>query len=488
MMAVTPAASVTYRGVEHTGIGNATVSVLGDELVVSNLDPNGGDGVSIDFGQGLNGFGRMASDLSGLPSGSSKTIKVLGRITGVPGQTLWEKTLTVSGSDLQFSADFSGIGSSTYTVEMYWGTVLMASQTSIAGVGVTIPDSPSLATAKWKHWCPKGDKHEKVKGRPSNVCFDGIGFDDGTEATIPGQPSVFVDKIFLLAEGQTAKVDFISGAEIRATGMTEFRHSDLAISFQHILNRALGDVTFAPFLCNPGDREPCLTVGNFGSSGTRGVSILLRESFAESLNFTTLFQTIQMPSTPIGSFLEFSSTGSLGTPGDASLGSLRLTKTGASQLEITADYTPFASSSHTLQVFDGDTLVTTITGHTGPVAQVPIWPRGCKKRRIDLGGGQTLCFRPVWPQAIPIQIVGGPTVLGTELAVLAEGASGSLESLSTFTVLAKDMPDLTITQEVSVTEGQIPTLSVWGLLALAAFLALSGAALLRRRPSSTSNA
>ncbi len=192
-------------------------------------------------------------------------------------------------------------------------------------------------------------------------------------------------------------------------------------------------------------RDGLLEVSNLGPSGEDGVEI----GFAPAEGFRTEWRPLDESSpVPSGAVLTFGATGTVEGGPEQPLGELSIADVGPF-LEITADYSPVDSFSQRLEIYNRGELVATLTGHTGPVARIADWPRGCGKKKVVIDDLTTACYWPEWDEPLPIQILGGPTVLGDGLRIIAENPSAGLESLDSFSVQAAGIPSIVLTSAVA---------------------------------------
>ena len=420
-------APLAGSGVIHLPEGQANLSVgMAGEIVVSNIGSSGEDGVTIQIGES-DGFDFSISPAQP-PDGTVLTISKIGQLNGVPDQLLITETTRIVGGETVLEPDFSPLGASTYTVVALNQGVVVAQRSGLTGAVITHDSGAGIfgnlfKPKKTQTSCPKWNK-AFVQGP--------------VQVTIQSAPPVMADAIMILGDGlaPTCGVDFTSEITILASGVASFTLGDERLSLFGQAHQALGQALFTAGAGN-------LSVSNIGSSGLDGVAIHVEDVD----EFAAIWQPLDpLATVPDGAFLEFSATGSVGGMAEQALGTLRITDIGA-ELEITADYSAVGSTSHRLEVLDGGVLVTTVTGHTGPVARVVGWPKGCGKGRAVIDDFGTACYRPCWPGPVSINIIGGPTVVGDTLRVLAENPTAEFDFLSSFTTQAADIPNITIAVE-----------------------------------------
>jgi hypothetical protein len=170
----------------HRALGQAQMSAGGDHLTISNIGSSGKDGVSQDplppGSQGNNyEFSGIAppdaflltveSDvlLEGLPPGEP----VVRTVELPPGMAFFEMTV-----------DFSALGSSSQTVELYLGGPLVftqSGQTGVVATATTFPDFSGL---------------ESVDGG----VIQKFGWVPAVPVTIPGGPTILADQLVVIPE------------------------------------------------------------------------------------------------------------------------------------------------------------------------------------------------------------------------------------------------------------------------------------------------
>ena len=209
-----------------------------------------------------------------------------------------------------------------------------------------------------------------------------------------------------------------------------------------------------------------LIVSNIGSSGQDGISIPMPKMASWAAHWQPLDPTGALP---VGAYIQSEVFGTTGPPASGLLGSWRVTKKGTDNYQVTADFSPLGSSTVTLQVFNGTTLVTTLTGQSGALANMngcvdddhwgnptPSGPYGFPGR---FGGALTFLG------PLTFTFAGGATAQGDRLAILPEGGA-AVSSLSQACVLASGIPQISIDAEEMVLQN--PGYSDWAAAAAAA--------------------
>jgi len=150
--------SVPYAGLTHTALGAATLNVISNTLVVSNLGSSGNDGVQTALAPNTLGWQAQWEPLDPepvvLPVGAAFAQKLIGTGGAVTNGTLATMQLTKAGSgNYVMSADFSPLAATGATVLVYNGADLVAQITVtpsgpgvFTNLGVTTVAPTSAAT------------------------------------------------------------------------------------------------------------------------------------------------------------------------------------------------------------------------------------------------------------------------------------------------------------------------------------------------------
>ena len=192
-----------------------------------------------------------------------------------------------------------------------------------------------------------------------------------------------------------------------------------------------------------------LIVSNLGSSGQDGVTIPMPKSASWMAHWQPLDPTGSLPA---GAYVQSEILGTAGSITNGPLGSWRLTKLPSGSYGVTANFTPLGASTVTLQVFNGTTLVTTLTGQSGALVIV----NGCVDD--DHWGNPT----PTGPYGLPTKFggaltlndprtftfAGGTTAVGDRLVILPEGGA-TVSSLSQTKLLTSGITEVAIDTELN---------------------------------------
>ena len=182
-----------------------------------------------------------------------------------------------------------------------------------------------------------------------------------------------------------------------------------------------------------------LLVRELGDGGNDGIAVMLPDVESVDLDFAPL--EVGEP-LPVGAFIEVAAHGRFEGVPDQSLGSVRIEKTGESEgLLISADFAEVGSPTQRVQVLSGGQLVVDLPGHLGPVGRSSNWPIGLGKLfPVD----RTKCIRGDFPPGTLFSI-DGVDYAGDELRVLADGADGTVGTISEVSLLTSGIPEITLT-------------------------------------------
>jgi hypothetical protein len=220
-----PVAPVIYKGLPHTPLGAASLSIIADILVVGNIGSSGLDGVSIDVSRPPPdrtltwGFETPDTlDPAVLPTGAFRRVTLIGEIDGVPGQVAIQTTIEDVGDSLLLMADFSFVGSSAVTVNLYLGGGLVGQVTGYSGPGIQI-DEPFGSTTIETYWV-----------RPDGTIWKCEIITTGAHTVqIIGGPSALADEIEVIPEGQTASLNKLTNVRIEAADLPSIPITDESV-------------------------------------------------------------------------------------------------------------------------------------------------------------------------------------------------------------------------------------------------------------------
>lgn len=156
---------VTFQGWQHTGVGQAGLSVGPNGLRVSNLGASGQDGVAIDFQEQVRVAALQFSAAGFAPEGNAQlTVFAAGTLGGVSGQILGALSLAWQSGVISMNVDMGpGFSSTAFRLEVYQGSTLAATTdfpaeglmgklSGNAGLTAFRIGQPELSSLQWSLW------------------------------------------------------------------------------------------------------------------------------------------------------------------------------------------------------------------------------------------------------------------------------------------------------------------------------------------------
>ena len=430
--------SLVYQGLTNTGHGNATLAVSGNQLYVTNLGSSGQDGVTITVPTNLTVLEVEYQPLdvsNALPVGAYLQEQIIGTTAGISNGVVGTVTVTkecgdCGGSNYVLSADYGPIGASTFTVQASLNGVLVAQAAKLNGALLAeLPVWPASSDMD-----PYKTDTETVDFGPNPISV----WLGGASA------AVVCDHLYIIPENVTNVASLtafaITASQIPVINITS---ENASLVFQGLTNTSLGQAALVVSTNK-------LVIANLGSSGQDGVRVSLNPggSFAGGWEELDPSNTL-----PVGAFVESQLIGNAAGITNGVLGTTICTKAGTSNFVVTVDYSPLGASTHTVQVYNGSTLVAQVTGQTGTLcATLKLPPWICTINPF---------LNNDWPTGTEISINGGPTVTGTELLMIPDGGE-AIGSASAVQIFASQIPSITITNEVE-TPGENPSLVYQGI-------------------------
>ena len=206
-----PDCFIAFRGFSHQPLGQATLTLQNDTLVVGNIGSSGDDGVAM--GLGVAGAWAAAWEFPNFPEGAFVKETAVGQIEGVPNQIATTAKMQNTGSGLAFSANFAPLGSPTLTANFFLGGNLVETIPGVLNdqIAWTIPPVVGLEVP------PPPDATFKM--RPDGGCA----WDWEPELAIAIQTIlgdiVVVDRVVLVEEPAPGalETDFFTAIQITGT-------------------------------------------------------------------------------------------------------------------------------------------------------------------------------------------------------------------------------------------------------------------------------
>jgi hypothetical protein len=344
LMSAGAAQALIYQGLTNSSLGSATVALSGSSLVISNLTSGGQDGVTL----GLNSTGPFVLNTfyQAPANDGTLTFTSLGYIGGKAGQPVGRIIITYAGTNETYAYDFSPIGASTYTLEIYNGKQLVYQSQGNSGPAYSdfkLEPLP-MDDTEMGHFDDNGNYHPgtttstKALALPMNV----------------GGQIVTGDRVLAIPENPTNVVQALSGQSIQAGGSI----SNLLIEAESLTEgnvtlSALGNATLNL-------ASSALYVSNLTSGGQDGVTVQVDNNISDGAakgqanDLEMHLDPADAGNTlPVGAYLRAQLVGTAGGISNGVLGTLTVTKAGTSNYVVSADFTPLGASSYIVDATKG---------------------------------------------------------------------------------------------------------------------------------------
>lgn len=454
---------VRVEGFAHDSYGNYAVSAsLRGDLLLTAADGPGEGGVVIDHGLG-DGF-RLS--LSPLPQVSDAAegagyalVSTFETVEG--GEVDSSLSFELVGDDVDVTADFTALQTAVRRIEIFRDGVRLADFLH-DGNG---PDMQLLSQAD--DGCSDDGCSDDGGGDGGGgdscgpvIIFSGnlpgtLAPADGTlvvitvgdtcpmEILTPHQGPFIGDRVVITALDAQVPVTGVRRQRIHISGLDEVVLGDQALRFGDLLYAGRGTAITSP-------SRGALLFGQLDDSGESGLIADLPDVESVDLDFAPL--DVGEP-LPVGAFIEVGALGRFEGVPDQSLGSVRIEKTGENEgLLVSADFAEVGSPTQRIQVLSGGQLVVDLPGHLGPVGRSSNWPIGLGKLfPLD----RTKCIRGDFPSSTLFSI-DGVDYAGDELRVLADGADGTVGTISELSLRTSGIPEITLTGAETIEASCIP--------------------------------
>lgn len=139
LVATVSADTVIFQGLEYSSVGNATLQIVNDTLVVSNIGPSGSDGVSLHFPSGTISSDIELAPFVNMPVGSFLEHTTFGLGSDQPISTA--RSTAIEGGGV--AATFTYPGQETLNASFYLGGVLLGTEVVPNG-GIFLQADPGI--------------------------------------------------------------------------------------------------------------------------------------------------------------------------------------------------------------------------------------------------------------------------------------------------------------------------------------------------------
>ncbi len=412
------AQTVTFRGLQHSPIGSASLLQIGPDTLEVFTSGTTADGFSVN----LMSVESATGTFSGLSPSSVPTGSVWRAETFSGAASQSEFNAVASGGKWDFDAGF--FVSTVVDVDVYFGDTLLTAASGVSGtLGAHGADAWTIT------YLEDGDGTLETT----------LSFASPTTITLLGQPSVTGDRIVISTTFGGGRGP-LSSVSVTAQGPGVFFVNDATIGLFGNQHRALGQAT----LQASGTCPACtLTLGNIGSSGVDGVRTLLEDADGlEVINGV-------LPSGPTGASRTIIARGVVSEVPDTRIGEISVVDSGSSMV-ISSDLSGLGVTSRTVELYDDGVRVARVTGVTGPQVGTVLsraWPISYKvsARRVP---GLDPAFEFGFDTDYGFTLPGlGPTN-GDRIVVIGENpVAGGAFTIGSVDDQQGDLPGLDIGQE-----------------------------------------
>ncbi len=427
--------TVTIFGLQHISLGAANLDTSGGALTVGNIGPSGEDGFTVDLGQseGVH-MGLQIPDT--WSSTSFMEFPITGTVNGIPNQAVGTLRLEKDGDSVHIFTDWSPVGATSTTVEIWNSDSLVASESGVTGRVATF-----LHTSK-------GFVIILVI-IIIIIILVLLSTDASIIVTLPDPTTILLgmglavgvgDEIRITPDNPAVEVSAISYVDINAADILDFLVTDEAIQMYGLGHEALGQATLEAASGN-------LTVGNIGPSGEDGVAIDLGGPVMSwtGSDFSSL---PPVDSLVEGATLEFTGIGIVDSVPDQVVGVTTFRKIGGI-LEVTTDFSNVGSVNKIIELYNDGNLVAIIPDRTGPDLNLIYWPCDIDPWWL---GWFFLPIHMIWDvltfsSAVPIEVIGDSIYMADEVRIRAEDPISENTMASLVHIRATDFPSFTITDE-----------------------------------------
>ncbi len=416
--------AIVFRGLSHLPQGSAMLTVSsGDHLVVSGIGGTGADGVSIATTEAESWAGSFAAPAPGAPAGAWMEMTARGIAGADVVETLAIVRLENVDSKVSLSAVYPYLATPPVEVTVFLGDAPVASASGLSG---------PLA-----EFVPGALRANPVYTDAAGV-WTSVRLDQAGSIAITGLAPVFGDRIAVHVPSAAA-LQSVSEVRIHAASTGPITIRDEWIEKFGNPHLALGPTSLAAI----GTCPACSLVAAPLAPGQEyGVAVVPRPADRIAIEWLA---PDAMQSLPTGASLTLEGRGAVDGVPDVDIGFVRISDSGAS-LSILSEFVAIGSPQKIVLAYRNGALVAQVIGLSSPlVATVSDddWPvRSTADRRLLPLATPALTL--AWLRAVPVALNAGPVVIADELRIHAQSPSGDVDSLSTFSGIGDDIPELDI--------------------------------------------
>lgn len=422
---------VLYDGLRHAAIGDASLAVEDEELVVSTGEEGGVRSVFGTVGAASIGFAPF--DLG--EEGRRFEFSGAGTVGGESGRPIGTAALRGTGDTIEAGADYSEVGSEAVRVQVLDGQEVVA-DTVVEGGGVVAEIEPGPRGLPRLHHC-----YKDITPDFPLPCWRPIWDRDCVVTAIDGTEGRG-NRLRLLAADGEELVENLQAFDLVAGGASGFRLRDVSVGLFGNLHSGIGEAVLETQY-----PESRLGVGNV-ETGAEGVSVNFGGVSAASVSFDPVDLGER------GRRFDVAGTGTVDGEAGQSIGQISLGGTGDA-IEAVADYSDVGSETVRVQVVrSGEVVGETVVPGGDIVATVEPGPEGlprldgCDKDiRPDPPFPPIPCYVPVCDRIGRVVASDGTELAGDRIRLLADEPERSLESIDTFDLTAAGVGEFTVAGE-----------------------------------------
>ncbi len=441
--------AVNVQGLATSALGAAVLDLGTDgELIISNIGSSGQDGIRTYIGEAESlrmEIDELDADV--LPMGTLVSLESTGRYGGVAGSSLGTlRAEIVEPGWFDLTPDASTLGASQFRLDLH--------DASGAIVHSETYDPQAIANVvrinRVRYVYPLSANnygHSDI-----TVCI-GIPISDANAMSVR-MPSG------LMVQGWMLDITAIDiPQEVESVSTVALRAANIPSETLTVWSRQLGQ--FGNGHEGRGDarltgQDGHIIISSIGASGLDGV--VLHNGQRAPATVTVRWNEVDPDGTaPEGAFMRFSTRGRVGTANDQPVGTLTVTKVTGDAVELMPDYSDIGSTTQRVEVYNAGSLMTVLSGYTGPVGAmgIPIDFDACRDPFIFVNPNNVIrtgcnCMHWHSSQAFTFSEGGvSGTVMGDEIRILAENPAEEVLEVRSLRMLAADIDTITITEETT---------------------------------------
>lgn len=431
-------ATVTFDGIEHRLLGDATAEVLDGSLVVSGFGDSGDDGVAALLGQAVGWRADIDGTVGQLPEGGALSSTAVGNVEGEPGLVATSVTTTREGDALAVDWDYP-IANDNLAVEVHDGASLVVREPVNNTDSITIhppdaydhnyfestdDDEPLLATLS-------------PTGPPDPACVTEYSSSDGSEFQVQIGGSEYAGtRVGVLEDPSEETYDIWYTSEYRLTGagidelVVDAEGLTRGVMFDHLANRRVGDAT----LTRTADS---LDVADTDDADGVRVEVGSVTSVAVSFDGVSLTNTGERLDDEVVGVVDGTAGTTVATAGLDNVGMA---------LEVLAAFDALGTDTVTVTVLEGGSVSGSVVTSDGSVAMVGGEP-GVVETAATRGDPPGVGFR--FEQSTMV-MAGGEVFQGDEVRVAANDPAASVDALQDLVLTGTGLDGVGILDEQPV--------------------------------------